>query len=396
MMSVTLGLELCLRAPPAIIAGKRLGLLVNQASVDRDFRYAHALLHDRFPQQVVALFGPQHGFFSEQQDNMIETGHVRDPQLGIPIYSLYADKRKPTAAMLDGVDLLVVDLQDVGTRVYTYIWTLTLCMEACAEQGVPVLVLDRPNPLGGAVVEGPVLKETFASFVGRASLPMRHALTIGELARYLNEAMDIGADVHVVTMEGWQREMLWTHTGRPWVPTSPNLPRFSGVQVYPGQVLIEGTQLSEGRGTTTPFEMVGAPFIVPEQLVKRLDAFGHPGLSLRPMRFEPTFQKCVQRSCSGLFLHPTDPDVMRAYRFSLALIAAVCELWPDQFNWLSPPYEYEDKLIPIDMLSGDDQARHAIEAGLNRETLNDISAVDVHAWDQRTASYRLYPGDLRD
>ncbi len=394
-MSVKLGIEICLERPPTIMAGKRLGLLVNQASVDRDFRYTHRLLHDRFNHQVVALFGPQHGFFSEQQDNMIETGHARDPQLGIPIHSLYADQRKPTAAMLDGVDLLVVDLQDVGTRVYTYVWTLTLCMEACAEQGIGVLVLDRPNPLGGAVVEGPVLKENFTSFVGRAAIPMRHGLTIGELALCLNEVMDINADVHVQAMEGWQREMLWPHTGRPWVPTSPNLPRFTGVQVYPGQVLIEGTTLSEGRGTTTPFEMVGAPFIVPERLIKRLDALGYPGLSLRPIRFEPTFQKCAQQSCSGLFLHPMDSELMRSYRFSLALIGAVRELWSDQFAWLSPPYEYEEELTPFDMLTGDDRARHAIDTGLDRDALDEISAMDLDAWNHCTAAYRLYPGDLR-
>ena len=391
-MSITLGLEVCLKTPPDLIKGKRFGLLLNQASVDRDFQYAHTLLADRFPGQLAALFGPQHGLFSEQQDNMIETPHGRDARLGIPVYSLYADQRKPTPAMLKDLDLFVVDLQDVGTRVYTYIWTLSHCLEACADLGIPVLILDRPNPLGGVIVEGPVLDEKFASFVGRAAIPMRHGLTVGEMALLLNDAMDMGAHVQVVTMQGWQRDMLWPETNRTWIPTSPNLPRFTGVQLYPGQVLIEGTELSEGRGTTTPFEIVGAPYIDPEPLIQQLRAWGHTGLALRPIRFEPTFQKHAQQSCAGVFLHPTDASTLRSYRFSLALIGAIQRLWPDDFAWLSAPYEYETALRPIDILTGDDRARHAIDKGLDKKALDDISRIDLDHWTEKTSPYRLYPG----
>ncbi len=391
-MSLTLGLEQCLETPPSIMRGKRFGLLLNQASVNRDFLYAHTLLQDRFPGQLAALFGPQHGLFSEQQDNMIETAHCQDTRLDIPIYSLYADRRKPTRDMLKDLNLFVIDLQDVGTRVYTYIWTLSYCLEACAELGTPVLILDRPNPLGGVIVEGPLLNDTFASFVGRASIPMRHGLTVGEMALYLNDTMLIGAHVTVVPMQDWQRDMLWPDTLRPWIPTSPNLPRFTGVQLYPGQVLIEGTQLSEGRGTCTPFEIVGAPYIDPERLIRQLQDWGHPGLALRPIHFEPTFQKYAQQSCAGLFLHPTDAATLRPYRFTLALIGAIQKLWPNDFAWLPGPYEYETKLAPIDMLTGNDRARRAIEEGLSEKTLNDISRVDFDDWTDKASAYRLYPG----
>lgn len=393
-MSLTLGLERCLETPPDLMRGKRFGLLLNQASVDSGFHYSHTLLLNHFPGQLAALFGPQHGLFSEQQDNMIETAHARDTKLDIPIYSLYANQRRPSRDMLADLDLFVVDLQDVGTRVYTYIWTLSYCLEACAERGIPVLILDRPNPLGGVIVEGPLLKETFASFVGRASIPMRHGLTIGEMALYLNDTMHIGADVTVVPMLGWQRVLLWPETERPWIPTSPNLPRFTGVQLYPGQVLIEGTQLSEGRGTCTPFEIVGAPYIDPDRLIKQLHEWGHPGLAQRPIRFEPTFQKYAQQSCAGLFLHPTDAATLRPYRFTLALIGAIQKLWPDHFAWLPGPYEYETELSPIDMLTGDDRARHAIDKGLDKKTLDDISRIDLDLWTDKATPYRLYPGPM--
>jgi uncharacterized protein YbbC (DUF1343 family) len=393
-MTITLGLERCLQTPPDLMRGRRFGLLLNQASVDCQFQTAHTLLRDRFPGQLAALFGPQHGLFSAQQDNMIETAHTRDARLDIPIYSLYADQRKPSRDMLNDLDLFVIDLQDVGTRVYTYIWTLSYCLEACADQGIPVLILDRPNPLGGVIVEGPLLNEDFASFVGRASIPMRHGLTIGEMALTLNDTMAIGADVQVVTMQGWQRDMLWPDTERPWIPTSPNLPRFTGVQLYPGQVLIEGTRLSEGRGTCTPFEVVGAPYIDPDPLIRQLDDWGHPGLALRPIRFEPTFQKYAHQSCAGLFLHPLDDSMLRPYRFTLALIGAILNLWPDHFAWLPGPYEYETELAPIDMLTGDDHARRVIDQGLDKETLDDLSKTDLDLWTDKASPYRLYPGPM--
>ncbi|MBN1444023.1 MAG: DUF1343 domain-containing protein, partial [Planctomycetes bacterium] len=256
---ILLGLERCLADPPRILRSARLGLLMNQASVDARFRWSHDLLADALPGRLAALFSPQHGLWSTEQDNMIETPHGVEPRRGLPIHSLYGETREPTAEMLDGVDCLVVDLQDVGTRVYTFIWTLSHCLEACGRRSIPVVVLDRPNPLGGRRVEGRRLDMAFASFVGRAPIPMAHGLTVGEMALYLNRRLGCGADVSVVAMEGWRREMTFAETGRAWVPPSPNLPRLEGVLLYPGMVLAEGTELSEGRGTTTPFEVIGAP-----------------------------------------------------------------------------------------------------------------------------------------
>jgi uncharacterized protein YbbC (DUF1343 family) len=387
-----LGLELVLDSPPEPLArARRFGLLMNQASVDGRFRYAHDLLAARFPGRVAALFGPQHGLWSEQQDNMIETAHAVDPGLGVPVHSLYSERRQPTPEMLDGLDLLVVDLQDVGTRVYTYVWTLLLTLEACAEAGVPVLVLDRPNPLGGLAVEGPLLEPSCASFVGLAPIPMRHALTIGELARWFVSTRGIRVDLHVQPLRGWSRTALWSDLGRPWVPTSPNLPRFLGVLVYPGQVLLEGTNLSEGRGTTTPFEVCGAPWLEPRALAGALRELGaDPQIALRPYRFEPTFHKFAGQSCGGLFLHPLDPRTARSYRTTLALLAAARRLAPDRFAWRPPPYEYETERMPIDILTGSPRTRLAIDGGAEAADLDELAAVDAAAWTAATGAARLY------
>jgi uncharacterized protein YbbC (DUF1343 family) len=321
---------------------------------------------------------------------MTETPHVLDPLRKIPVYSLYADVRKPTQAMLEGLDVLVIDLQDVGTRVYTYLWTLSLCLEAAAEKGIAVVVLDRPNPLGGDVFEGPMLNREFASFVGRVPMPMRHGLTLAEAARYLNRECGIGADLHWVPMEGYRRDSYWPEHGRPWIPPSPNLSRFEGALLYPGQVLLEGTTLSEGRGTTTPFELCGAPFIEPEVLLNELEESEFDGLFARPYRFEPTFQKFEQQSCGGLFLHPTNPRALRSYRFTVAMIGCIAKLWPRQFAWRQPPYEYETVKLPIDILSGGTALREAIDAGLTPESLEQVTAIDNSPWESSIQDDRIY------
>ncbi len=390
MGSVTTGLEVCLAKPPSILKGTRFGLLLNQASVDQHLNYAHNLLHDRFPGQLAALFTPQHGLWCAEQDNMIETGHSVEPRLGIPIHSLYSETRVPRPEMLSDLELLVVDLQDVGTRVYTYVWTVTHCLQACATASIPVLVLDRPNPLGGETAEGPLLDPAFASFVGRAPIPMRHGLTIAELALHLNELMQIGADVHTVPMDGWQRSMLWPDTGRAWVPPSPNLPRFEGALVYPGQVLLEGTELSEGRGTTTPFEVFGAPFVDPERLLGALDTAQLAGLALRPVHFRPTFQKHAGQSCGGLHLHVTDPHAYRPYTTTVTLLSAIHSLWPGEALWRQPPYEYEKEKMPIDILSGSSVLREAIDAGNDGENLAARTRLEPTAWWHDVAPHLLY------
>ncbi|MBL8841077.1 MAG: DUF1343 domain-containing protein [Planctomycetes bacterium] len=390
------GLEVALERPPALLArGAKFGLLMNQASVDRDFRLAHELLHARFPGQLAALFSPQHGLFAEQQDNMVESGHGRDPLTGAPVFSLYSETRRPRRDWLAGLDALVVDLQDVGCRVYTFVWTVSHCLEACAEAGIPLLVLDRPNPLGGEAVEGAWLDPRFASFVGRAPMPMRHDLTMGELALWVNEALSIGARVEVVRCEGLTRAMGWRDLGRPWVPTSPNLPRSEGVDVYPGQVVLEGTTLSEGRGSTTPFELWGAPAIDPWRLRADLAAFALPGVAFRPVRFEPTFHKHRGESCGGLFLHVTDRRAFQPYRTTLALLAAVKSRWPEALQWKPPPYEYEREKLPIDCIAGGDALRRAIDGGellraAGRARLDELCDGAVARWRQETARARLY------
>jgi uncharacterized protein YbbC (DUF1343 family) len=388
--AVTIGLENCLANAPDILCGARFGLLANQSSVDRRFRCAHDLLDEAFPGKLKALFSPQHGFHGEDQDNMIETADGHHRKLGIPIHSLYAESRKPTARSLDGLDCLVVDLQDVGTRVYTYVWTLSYCLEACAEQAVPVVVLDRPNPLGGRRAEGPRLQTAYASFVGRAPVPMAHGLTLGEMARYLNGSMGIGATLEVVPMTGWRREMTYGDTGWRWIPTSPNLPRLEGVGLYPGMVLVEGTNLSEGRGTTTPFEIVGAPFIDPYVLADALAEWDLPGVTFRPLTFKPTFQKWQGRPCGGVFVHVLDGSAFRPYRSAVVLLGCIRHLWPEAFQWLPPPYEYEREKMPIDILSGGCELRKGLDQGLTPTLLDELTALDEAGWWSEVEPHLLY------
>lgn len=388
--AVAIGLEVACETPPDLLRRSRgFGLLANQASVDRGFRHAPEVLHEHFRGQCKALFGPQHGLWSTEQDNMVETGHGAHARLSVPVYSLYSETRKPSQQMLAGLDLFVVDLQDVGTRVYTYIWTLVLCMEACAQKGIPVLVLDRPNPVGGELAEGPLLDLGFRSFVGGAPIPMRHGLTLGELARFCNDSLALGADLHVVPMRGWSRRFLWPQTGRAWVPPSPNLPRWEGTLVYPGQVLLEGTNLSEGRGTTTPFEQFGAPFVEPWRLQVALAARDLPGVALRPVHFEPTFQKWHGRPCGGLFVHVTDAAACRPYRTTLALLRTVREQAGQQFDWLPPPYEYETVKLPIDILAGGTDLRAFVDGERPWSDLDALAAAPPDWW-QRVRRFLLY------
>jgi uncharacterized protein YbbC (DUF1343 family) len=374
------------------LRGARLGLLMNQASVDRQFRYACDVLAEAYPGQLRVLFSPQHGLWGERQANMIESPHVVHPRLQIPVYSLYSETRSPSAGMLADLDVLVVDLQDVGTRVYTLIWTISYCLEACAATGKTVVLLDRPNPLGGELVEGPLLDPDFGSFVGRASIPMRHGLTLGELTVFVNRELGINAELHVVPMQGWRRGMDFAETGRTWIAPSPNVPRVESVLVYPGQVLLEGTNLSEGRGTTVPFEVCGAPFIDAERLAEALEQFDLPGVLFRPVRFLPTFDKWAGQTCEGVALHVTDAGRFRPYRTSAAILAATRRLWPTDFAWLDPPYEYETEKPPIDIIAGGARLREAIDAGQCRDpgSLDRLTALDEQAWRQRTQDVRLY------
>lgn len=371
MPRVQTGLENFLAAPPRDLRHRRLGLLCNPASVDARLQHAARLIAARWPGRLAALYSPQHGFFAEKQDNMIESADCQDPLSGLPVFSLYGRTRIPDATMLAPIDVLLVDLQDVGCRVYTFIWTLSYCLEAAAAHGKTVVVLDRPNPIGGSRVEGNILDPDWSSFVGRHPLPMRHGLTIGELARLLKAERRIECDLRVVPMRGWHRRMSFGETGLPWVAPSPNMATPATALVYPGQVIWEGTNVSEGRGTTQPFELFGAPFVDPGAVVQ---ALGDPpaGAVLRPCAFEPTAQKWKGRLCRGFQLHVTRPDRFRPCETSLRLLQALIRTGGENFTWKAPPYEYEFQRRPIDLILGDGRLAQRLAA------MADISALAAH------------------
>jgi uncharacterized protein YbbC (DUF1343 family) len=388
--SVGLGIDRLLDLDRSLVAGRRIGLVCNPASVDGALRHtADRLVGD--PEVTVgALFGPQHGFRSDVQDNMIETPHERDARRSIPVYSLYSETREPTAEMLEPVDVLVVDLQDVGTRVYTYIYTMANCMRAAARQGIPVVVCDRPNPVGGIEIEGSRLDPACASFVGQFPIPLRHGMTIGELARMFNEDFGINCSLDVVPLSGWQRSMYLDDTGVPWVMPSPNLPTLDSTIVYPGAVLIEGTRLSEGRGTTRPFELIGAPWIDGVRLADAMNAKHLPGIHFRAAFFEPTFQKHARQTCGGCQLHVIDRETFRPVRTAVELIAEFRAQDPARFAWREPPYEYEHQKQPIDILFGSDRLRTTIDAGGSVSTLVESWATDEDAFRRARQRYLLY------
>lgn len=353
MTSLKVGLERLAAQPQLAAKWGRCGLLCNQASVMRDFRHAvdvaRAVLGDR----LVSLFGPQHGFAGTAQDNMIETGHVTHLATGLPVYSLYSETREPTPEMLKGLDTLVIDLQIVGCRIYTWKSTIAGCLRAAKRDGKRIVILDRPNPVGGELVEGRVLDADCHSFVGQFPTPMRHGLTAGESAKFFNAT--IGADLEVVTLEGWNPKHYWKDLGRPWVLTSPNLPTPEPVYVYPGTVMLEGTNISEGRGTGLPFQLIGAPYVKQGRdviaRVKELLGGDAPGVYLREAAFEPTSQKHKGEVCNGVCLHVTDPEKVRSYVLTLAIIKAFMDVGTG-FQWKQPPYEYDYETLPIKIIVG--------------------------------------------
>jgi uncharacterized protein YbbC (DUF1343 family) len=388
--TVGLGIDRLLDLDRSLVTGRRIGLVCNPASVDGALRHtADRLVGD--PEVTVgALFGPQHGFRSDVQDNMIETPHERDARRSIPVYSLYSETREPTAEMLEAVDVLVVDLQDVGTRVYTYIYTMANCMRAAARHGIPVVVCDRPNPVGGIEIEGSRLDPAYASFVGQFPIPLRHGMTIGELARLFNEDFAINCSLDVVPLSGWRRSMYFDETGVPWVMPSPNLPTLDSTIVYPGAVLIEGTRLSEGRGTTRPFELIGAPWIDGDRLADAMNAKHLPGIHFRAAFFEPTFQKHARQTCGGCQLHVLDRQTFRPVRTAVELIAEFRAQDPARFAWREPPYEYEHQKQPIDILFGSDRLRTTIDAGGSVSTLIESWASDEDAFRRARQRHLLY------
>jgi uncharacterized protein YbbC (DUF1343 family) len=376
-----LGVELLLDEQIALIRGKRVALVCNQASVLPSFRHVADVFAEEDKFKLTTLFGPQHGIRGDVQDNMIETEHAVDSRTGIPIYSLYSETREPTEKMLENVDTIVFDMQDVGCRIYTFAYTMANCMRAAKKFGKRVVVCDRPNPITGTGVEGNVTEKEFTSFVGQFEIPTRHGMTVGELARLFNEHFGIGCDLEVVKMDGWRREMWFEETRLPWILPSPNIPTVDTCVVFPATVYIEGTELSEGRGTTKVFEINGAPFIDPYKWAAALREFDFPGVAFRECYFQPTFQKWAKQTCGGVQIHVTDRDLFTPVIVGVAMIKTAYDLYPDKFEWKRDAYEYEFGKNPFDVVSGTDKLRKAIEAG---EPLKDIQS----AWMGRLDEFK--------
>lgn len=357
------GLEVLLNDKLDLIQGQRIGLVCNQASVLPDLRHAADVFFEHPEIHLTTLFGPQHGIRGDLQDNMIETDHAVDSHTGLWIYSLYSETREPTEKMLLDVDTIVFDLQDVGCRIYTFVYTMANCMRTAKKFGKRVVVCDRPNPVGGVAVEGNITETEFTSFVGQFEIPTRHGMTTGELARMFNEHFGIGCDLEVVPMEGWRREMYFEETGLPFVMSSPNIPTVDTCVVFPATVHLEGTELSEGRGTTKPFELNGAPYIDPWEWVAALEKYDFAGVAFRQTFFQPTFQKHAKVTCGGLQLHVTDREAFTPVIVGIAMIKTAYDLYKDHFEWKRDAYEYVFDKNPFDVVCGTDKIRKAIETG---------------------------------
>jgi len=376
------GLDILITNFPEKLKGKRVGVVCHAASISSSYKHIIDILADSGFCKLSAIFGPQHGLFGQTQDNMIEWEGSVHPQLKIPVYSLYGEHRKPTASMLEGIDALIFDVQDVGARPYTYIWTLKHCMEACAEKGIAVWVLDRPNPIGAVGVDGPMLSPEFFSFVGGASIPLCHRMTMGEMALFIKKHYVKDSDLNTVWMDNWQRGSIWSDTGLPWVLPSPNMPALDTALVYPGQVLLEATNVSEGRGTTRPFELFGASFINAPEVINALHKDNLPGCLFREHNFIPTFHKWAGELCGGIQIHVTDPKLFRPVQTTAAFLSVIIKLYGDKFKFKDPPYEYEYDKIPFDILAGDTTMRESLLKGESAEQMRANWEKSYKMWDE--------------
>ncbi len=374
----------------ALLSGQRIALVCNQASILPDLSHAADVFSERSDINLTTLFGPQHGARGDVQDNMIETGHAVDSRTGLPVYSLYSETREPTDKMLENVDTIVFDLQDVGCRIYTFVYTMANCMRAAARYGKRVIVCDRPNPINGSAIEGNITESEFTSFVGQFALPTRHGMTVGELAMMFNEHFGIGCELEIVKMEGWTREMWGDETGLPFVMPSPNIPTVDTCVVFPATVHLEGTELSEGRGTTKPFELNGAPFIDPYEWKAALDLFDFPGVSFRPCYFQPTFQKWARQTCGGVQIHVTDREAFTPVIVGIAMVKTAYDLYTDSFEWKREAYEYVFDKNPFDVVCGTDKIRKAIEAGTSLTEIQNSWVNELNQFDNLRANFLLY------
>lgn len=389
-IKIKLGLERLLDENAKVIEGARVGLICNQASVDHGFRHAADILHEHPDVDLRSLFGPQHGIRGDVQDNMIETEHTVDPQTGLPIHSLYSETREPTESMLQDLDVLIFDMQDVGCRIYTFAYTMANSMMAAKKFGKKMIVCDRPNPINGLDVAGNVLEPEHASFVGQFAIPTRHGMTLGELALLFNNHFEIGCELEVVRMEGWERELWMDETDAPWVMPSPNIPTVDSATVFPGTVHFEGTQISEGRGTTRPFELVGAPYIDAEMYAAQLNALRLPGVFFRSCIFRPTFQKYAGVSCGGVQIHVIDRAMFEPLVAGLHMVKVVYDLYPEEFKWKDPPYEYVYDRNPFDVIAGTSSIREGIESGSMIEALVKSWDDDLFAFQKVRVAHVLY------
>jgi uncharacterized protein YbbC (DUF1343 family) len=385
-MSVLPGIDVLRRERVSLIAGRRAGLISNASGVTLDLVSDVDALQHTPNVQLVALFGPEHGFHTAAVDGAA-IGSSLDPRTGLPIYSLYGEVQQPTAEMLRGIDVLIFDLQGVGVRFYTYITTLLYVMQASAEHGVSLVVCDRPNPIGGETIEGPLLEQGFESFVGPGPLPIRHGMTMGELARLYHDAWGVGCDLTVVPCAGWHRQMWFDDTGLPWVPASPNIPWPATAVVYPGTCLIEGTNLSEGRGTTLPFHVIGAPWIDGRQLAEALNRLELAGVRFCPVIFEPTAHKWAGQRCGGVQLHVRDRRAFRPVTMGLHLLATIQALYPDEFTWREG---WEGPRLHIDLLAGTDKVRRALDEGVSVAELVAGWTEELNQFGEESHRYRLY------
>ncbi len=384
MKKVTPGLERLLAEPGKYLKGNHIGLVVNHTSVAEDGVPSFIHFHRHKDFNLVKLFAPEHGLYGVDQD-MVDVGHGSEPATGVPIVSLYGKDHAsltPEVGRMKDIDTLVFDIQDIGSRYYTFIYTLANCMQTCQQAGVPLVVCDRPNPINGVQMEGNLVREGWHSFVGQYSLPNRHGMTVGELARWFNDEIGFGCDLTVVPMQGWKREMWYDQTGLLWVSPSPNMPTVATAAVYPGMCLIEGTQLSEGRGTTMPFELCGAPGIDAHQLAEALAVENLPGVLFRPQYFKPTFQKCAGALCGGVQLHVTDRNGFKPVLTGIAVIRAIARLFPRVFKWRTEPYEFVSDRPAIDLLYGHPELRETLLP--ENQSLKEIEA----SWQTDLANFQ--------
>lgn len=356
-----------------------VALLCHSASVDSKFNIAVNIFKEIFKDRFIKVFGPQHGFVSDVQDNMIETDHYTHPYFKLPVYSLYSETREPTDEMLEGIDTFVIDLQDVGTRVYTYITTMTYILKACAKKNIKVVILDRPNPVGGEIIEGNILEENFTSFVGCMPIPQRHAMTMGEITIFAREYFKLDLDLDIIQMTGWKRSMFWNDTKLPWLNPSPNLPTADGSLTFCGTVLYEGTNISEGRGTTRSLEVIGHPSIEAysfhEHISSKLNEVDTEGYALRPTVFMPTFQKHANVACGGIHIHVTDPTKFHSWRLGQFLCRELYHFLGKDFEWVTKAYEYEYDKLPIDLINGSSSIRQWVE---KNQKVSDLLEIERH------------------